>query len=89
MDTFHETLAFERTFDAPPERLFQAFADPRQREIWSAPTPETVIVIDETDLRTGGHETARCGSADALNWTMKVIYHRVEDGQLVTFTEEL
>lgn len=89
MDIFHETLAFERTFDAPPERLFQAFADPRQREIWSAPTPETVIVIDETDLRTGGHETARCGSADALNWTMKVIYHRVEDGRLVTFTEEL
>ncbi len=91
MDIFHETLAFERTFDAQPERLFQAFADPRQREIWSAPTPETVIVIDETDLRTGGHaiDTFRCGSADALNWTMKVIYHRVEDGRLVTFTEEL
>jgi uncharacterized protein YndB with AHSA1/START domain len=89
MDIFHETLAFERSFDAPPARLFEAYADPRQREAWSAPNPETVIVIDETDLRTGGRETARCGSTDNLNWTMRVTYHRVEDGRLITFTEEL
>jgi len=88
MDIFHETLAFERSFDAPPARLFQSYADPREREIWSAPTLETVIVVDETDLRTGGRETARCGSADNLNWTMKVHYHRVEDGRLITFTEK-
>lgn len=89
MDISHETLRFERDFDAPPERLFQAYVDPREREIWSAPTPETVIVIDETDVRTGGRETARCGAADALNWTMKVVYHRVTENRQITFTEEL
>lgn len=89
MDIHHETLVFERDFDATPERLFQAYTDPTERQIWSAPTPESVIIIDETDVRTGGRETARCGSAGKLNWTMKVVYHRVTEGRQITFTEEL
>jgi uncharacterized protein YndB with AHSA1/START domain len=89
MDIHHETLFFERDFDATPERLFQAYKDPTERQKWSAPTPETVIVIDETDVRTGGREIARCGSAGNLNWTMKVVYHWVTEGRLITFTEEL
>lgn len=89
MDIRHETLVFERAFDAPPARLFQAYIDPREREVWSAPTPETVIVIDETDVRTGGRETARCGTAGDLNWTMKVVYHRVTQDRQITLTEEL
>ena len=89
MDIHHETLVFEREFDVTPERLFQAYANPKEREIWSAPTPEAVIVIDETDVRTGGREIARCGSAENLNWTMKVYYHWVIEGRQITFTEEL
>ena len=89
MDIYHETLVFEREFSATPDRLFQAYADPKQREVWSAPTPETVIVIDESDVRTGGREIARCGSAENLNWTMKVAYHSVVENRLITFTEEL
>lgn len=57
MNIHHDTLVFERNFDAAPDRLFQAYANPREREVWSAPTPETVIQIDETDVRTGGSET--------------------------------
>ncbi|MEM9522974.1 MAG: SRPBCC domain-containing protein [Pseudomonadota bacterium] len=89
MEIHHETLVFERNFDAPPARLFQAYTDPRQREVWSAPTPETVIAVDETDMRTGGRETVRCGRAENLNWTMKVLYHRVTKDRQITFTEEL
>ncbi len=51
--------------------------------------PETVIVIDETDVRTGGREIARFGSVGNRNWTMKVFYHWVTEGRLITFTEEL
>ena len=89
MDIHHETLVFERDFDAPAERLFQAYSDPRQRENWSAPSPETMFVIDQTDVRTGGRETARCGSADNLNWTMLAQYHLVVENRLICFTEEL
>jgi uncharacterized protein YndB with AHSA1/START domain len=89
MDIHHETLIIERNFTAPPERLFQAFADPKERQVWSAPSPEIVIVIEETDVRTGGREIARCGRAGNLNWTMKVFYHRVTEGRQITFSEEL
>lgn len=89
MEIHHETLVFERDFDATPERLFQAYADPKKREAWSAPSPETVIVIDETEVRTGGQEIARCGSPGNLSWTMKVAYHWVTEGRQITFTEEL
>lgn len=89
MDVRHETLVFEREFSAPPARLFQAFRDPREREIWSAPDADTEIRIDETDLRTGGRETGRCGPRGDLKWTTKVIYHLVADDRLITFTEEL
>ena len=89
MEIRHETLVFERDFNATPARLFRAYTDPREREAWSAPTPETVVVIDESDVRTGGRETGRCGSADNLSWTMKVVYHRVTSDRQITFTEEL
>jgi len=89
MDLYHETLVFERAFSAPPERLFQAYVDPKQREVWSAPTPDLIFVIDETDVRTGGREVARCGSAGNLGWTMQVAYHCVVENALITFTEEL
>ena len=89
MEIHHETLVFEREFDASPARMFEAYVNPKEREVWSAPTPETVIVIDEADVRTGGRETARCGSADNLNWIMKTAYHWVTDGRQITFTEEL
>ena len=89
MEIHHETLVFERDFDVTPERLFQAYADPKEREVWSAPSPEIVIVIDETDVRTGGREIARCGSEGNLNWTMEVAYHWVTEDRQITFTEEL
>jgi len=89
LDIHHETLVFEREFNAPPERLFQSFTDPREREVWSAPTPDIEFVIDETDVRTGGSEIARCGSRGNLSWTMKVAYHKVTANEQITFTEEL
>ncbi|MEM6739202.1 MAG: SRPBCC domain-containing protein [Pseudomonadota bacterium] len=89
MDIQHETLVFERTFQAPPARLFRAYTDPKEREAWSAPTPETLFVIDESDVRTGGRETARCGTGGSLSWTMQVLYHYVTEDRQITFTEEL
>ncbi|MEM8694157.1 MAG: hypothetical protein AAGG57_20100 [Pseudomonadota bacterium] len=75
MEVHQETLLFGREFSATPDCLFKAYLDPKQREVWSAPTPETVIVINEADVQTGGCEIARCGSTENLSWTTKVAYH--------------
>ena len=89
MDICHETLVFERVFAAPPTRLFQAYRDPEMRQAWSAPSPDTAVVIDAADVRTGGRETARCGRPEDLRWRLELFYHRVIENRLIAFTETL
>lgn len=89
MNIHHETVVFERSFNAPPERLFRAYADPKERVAWSMPSPDDVMVIDSSEVRTGGTEVARCGTKDNLGWRMNVAYHLVTENRQITFTEEL
>ncbi|MEX3007296.1 SRPBCC domain-containing protein [Hoeflea sp. TYP-13] len=90
MRPVHGTIALERSFAAAPERLFSAFADPRARERWSAPSTDVEVRILESDLRTGGGETARCGpKGGPMNWETRISYHLVERPSLISFTEEL
>ena len=89
MDLYHETLTFKRSFPVSAARLFEAFRNPREREIWSAPDDSTEIKIVECEFRTGGHEKGLCGSKGDMNWSMDVVYHLVETDRLITFTEEL
>lgn len=46
-------LVFERTFDAPRERVWQAFTDPTQIPLWWGPHGTTTTVV-EMDVRPGG-----------------------------------
>ena len=89
MDLHHETLTFERTFPVSAARLFEAFRNPREREIWSAPDEHTAIEITECDVRTGGREKGLCGPKGNMNWSMDIAYHLVETDNLISFTEEL
>lgn len=89
MTLAHETLTFERRFDATPARVFRAYTDPEVRMVWSAPSDGEEVQIDHAEVRTGGQERARCGPKGDLKWTMKVAYHWVETDRLIHFTEEL
>jgi uncharacterized protein YndB with AHSA1/START domain len=46
-------LVFERTFDAPRERVWKAFTDPAAIPHWWGPRGTTTIV-EEMDVRPGG-----------------------------------
>lgn len=48
------TLVVTTVFAAPPERVWQLWADPRQLERWWGPDPYPATVLDH-DLRPGGH----------------------------------
>ncbi len=89
MDLHHETLVLSRAFRAPAQRLFDAYVDPVQRSVWSAPSDTAAYVIDRCDFRTGGTESARCGSKDDLRWRLEIAYHRVDPGRLILLSEEL
>jgi uncharacterized protein YndB with AHSA1/START domain len=50
------TLTVTATFDAPPERVWQVWSDPRQLERWWGPPAYPATVL-EHDLRPGGTVT--------------------------------
>ena len=52
-DPEKHTLTLEAEFAAPPERVWQLWADPRQLERWWGPPTYPATVVDH-DLRAGG-----------------------------------
>ena len=52
-DTASPVLLLERTFDAPPERIFAAWTEPSLLMQWWGP-PGSVVKVAEVDLRVGG-----------------------------------
>src|SRR4029079_11870921 len=47
------TMTLDAEFAAPPERVWQLWADPRQLERWWGP-PTYPATVDAHDLRSGG-----------------------------------
>jgi uncharacterized protein YndB with AHSA1/START domain len=57
----HDTIVLERTFAAPPARVFAAWADPDSRSQWAVPSGEWETAEDQSDFRVGGREVSRFG----------------------------
>jgi uncharacterized protein YndB with AHSA1/START domain len=52
----HDTFTLDRHYDAPPARVFQAFADPAAKALWFG-APGTRQEDVSFDFREGGRET--------------------------------
>ncbi|MBD7919290.1 SRPBCC family protein [Cellulomonas sp. Sa3CUA2] len=52
--TVHSTFVVERTFDAPVDRVWEAFADPAQKHEWFGTSDDWTTVEDTDDFRVGG-----------------------------------
>ncbi|MBF9036611.1 hypothetical protein HKCCE2091_20435 [Rhodobacterales bacterium HKCCE2091] len=89
MTIAHDTLTFDRRYDASPSRVWAAYADTRAREAWSAPTDTAEVSIDSVDFRSGGRETARCGTRGDMKWRLELTYHAVVPERTICFSEEL
>lgn len=57
-ETVHSTITLERTYPVAPERVFAAWADPRQKRRWFAEGEGWEVLGFELDFRVGGRETA-------------------------------
>ena len=55
----HRTLSVERTYPAPPARVFAAFADPGTKRRWLAEGPGSEVDEFTLDFRVGGFERTR------------------------------
>jgi len=83
----HGTMVMERTYNASPTRVFNAWGDIDARTRWSAPTPADQIVYEAQDFREGGLDISHCGRDGELDYTARVTYLTIEAHALIVFTE--
>jgi uncharacterized protein YndB with AHSA1/START domain len=80
------TLTIVSEFDAPPQRVWQVWADPRQLERWWGPPGYPATVVDH-DLAVGGqvtyYMTGAAGDKHHGRWRVNA----VETGRLLRFDD--
>jgi uncharacterized protein YndB with AHSA1/START domain len=89
ISTDHGTITVERILDAPVARVYAAFADPKAREAWAAPSDTAVFAYDEVDFRVGGRDLARCGPREDPRFRVEARYVDIVPERRVVSTETI
>jgi len=89
MTTDTATHAFERSFPLSPDQLWHLLTDGKLRESWGAPGPDMVLTMTKEDLRVGGLEHHRCGSAEAPEFEVATRWYRLDGPSDAVFTETI
>ncbi len=79
------SLTMTRHFDASPERVFSAFADPEQLVMWWGPAGLSVVDHD-IDVRVGGAWRTTIRSKAGDDYTMSGVYREIEAPRRLVFT---
>lgn len=75
----HDTFVIERTYDASPDRVFAAWADPVAKARWF-PKPE------EFDFRVGGREINHNCQPGSPVYTYDACYQEIVPDQRIVYT---
>jgi uncharacterized protein YndB with AHSA1/START domain len=81
----HATFSIERTYDASPERVFAAWANPEAKARWFG----GVEAADyELDFRVGGREHSR-GEVKEDTYTFECLYQDIVDNERIVYTYDM
>jgi uncharacterized protein YndB with AHSA1/START domain len=80
----HATFTIERSYDAPPARVFAAWADRAAKARWAACHGEY-----ELDFRVGGREFSRGGEPGGPVYTTEGRYQNIVPDQRIVYTYTL
>jgi uncharacterized protein YndB with AHSA1/START domain len=86
--TEHATFSIERTYDAAPERVFAAWADPAAKTRWFG-GPDDGETEYELDFRVGGRERSRGGTPDGTVYTYDAVYRDIAPNERIVYTYEM
>lgn len=79
-------LVISRIIDAPREKVFKAFADPKLLKQWWAPRPWTTPHA-EIDLRTGGATKFTMRSPEGQEFSYSGVYLEVVPNEKIVSTD--
>ncbi|HVR05249.1 MAG TPA: SRPBCC domain-containing protein, partial [Solirubrobacteraceae bacterium] len=80
----HATFTIERVYDAAPERVFAAWAEPEAKENWFGP-PASAGGERSLDFQVGGREHFVAGGPDGAQYTYDARYHEIVPGQRIVY----
>lgn len=79
-------LEIERHYDAPAERVWQAWTDPRALSRWFGPGEEGSVTQADLDLRPGGRYTIAFRTPDGEEHRVSGAYEEVDEPRKLSFT---
>ncbi|MEP7178489.1 MAG: SRPBCC family protein [Pseudonocardiales bacterium] len=85
----HGTFAIERSYAAPPQRVFAAWADPEAKRQWFVGPHDRASSDHEMDFRVGGLEHVSGGPADGPTFSYDARYQDIVPAQRIVTTYEM
>jgi len=85
----HDTFTLDRHYDAAPERVFKAFADPRAKAQWFTGPPESKQENMSFDFREGGKETTTTIMDGGDSFAYLATYTDIVPGERIVYTYEM
>jgi uncharacterized protein YndB with AHSA1/START domain len=79
----HATFEIERIYEAPPARVYEAWADPAAKERWFGPTESAGE--RSLDFRVGGREHFTAGGPDGALYSYDARYHEIVPGRRIVY----
>jgi uncharacterized protein YndB with AHSA1/START domain len=78
--TTHSTFVIERTYDASPQRVFDAWADPAAKAQWFGPPDKREYTLD---FRVGGRERLVVQAGDGSIFSLDSVYQDIVPGHRI------
>lgn len=85
----HDTFTIERTYKAPPERVFAAWSNPEQKRAWFVEGEGWTIDAHEMDFREGGFERSRFRFGDGPPMTNDAYYYEILSSRRIVNSYEM
>jgi uncharacterized protein YndB with AHSA1/START domain len=85
-DPERPSLVIERTYDAAPEEVWQAWTDPQALSRWFGPEETQAVLEVEVDVRKGGRYHIAFVTSDGERHDVGGTYREVEFPRLLSFS---
>jgi uncharacterized protein YndB with AHSA1/START domain len=83
----HDTFVVERTYDASPQRVFAAWADPEAKARWFG-NPDQGVDEYELDFQVGGREFNR-GAVEGQDYTYEARYQDIVPDERIVYSYDM